>query len=350
MRRIFWGLVSGLLLLAAAGTFYQWQATRRDDARFPPPGDFFAVDGLRLHLDCRGKGSPVVVLEAGLTSASTGWLRVHDALAEQTRVCAYDRPGLDWSAPIARVAGAREVADRLRDLLEAGSASPPYLLVGMSAGGIYVREFFARFPGDVGGMVLVDSSHEEQGMRLPDPPGGVVLDPMTQVRACSLFQPLGVIRALGLMDSAVDQLWPIEMSAREAGPIKANANRSHNCQALYHEMLSFRSGLDSPFPPRSLGDLPLIVLSQGREPRAVPELGLSVEAARERRAVWDALQQELAALSTQSERRIAEKSGHLIHLEQPALVIESVTELVTRIRLAPARGPGEGGARSATSP
>ena len=62
------------------------------------------------------------------------------------------------------------------------------------------------------------------------------------------------------------------------------------------------------------------------------ELGLSLEDARARRATWDELQIELAALSTRGERRLALESGHVIQMEQPAIVIDAVSEMVDRVR------------------
>lgn len=116
------------------------------------------------------------------------------------------------------------------------------------------------------------------------------------------------------------------------GAIKSNANQSHACGALYYEMVSFDETLAQPRAPRSLGDLPLIVLSQGVEPSAVEELGVSLESARAQRAAWDKLQEELARLSTRGERRVAKQSGHLIQIEQPEIVIEAIRDMVVAQR------------------
>ncbi|MFP8879525.1 MAG: hypothetical protein VCE43_08785, partial [Myxococcota bacterium] len=92
--------------------------------------------------------------------------------------------------------------------------------------------------------------------------------------------------------------------------------------------LSFQSGLEDSSSPRSLGDLPLIVLSRGETPRAVLELGLTEEMARAQRTVWDELQDELTALSTDGERRIASRSGHTIQLQQPEIVIDAIVDMM----------------------
>jgi pimeloyl-ACP methyl ester carboxylesterase len=326
-------VVAGAFLLCwIVGACYQTFARSADRDAYPPPGVLVDVGGTRLHLDCRGEGLPVVILEAGLTAASTSWVLVHEAMAAQTRVCAYDRPGLDWSEPIEGTAGPAAIAQRLRGLLDAAGIAGPYVLVGMSAGGVYVREYFAQFPEGVVGMVLVDSSHEAQADRLEpiDNPGPI--DQETLLAICHVLQPFGWVRASGYLDSVIEERLPRDMPQEAASAMKANMNRSHGCRAIGLEIESFHSALADPREPRSLGDLPLLVLSQGKPPVASDELGLSLENARARRAVWDGLQMELAALSSRGERRVAADSGHVIQMDQPALVIEAVGDMVRGVR------------------
>lgn len=123
-----------------------------------------------------------MLLEAGRTTGSTSWALVQDEIASFTRVCAYDRPGIDWSEPIDGTAGPVDVAQRLHRLIEVAEVDGPWILVGMSAGGVYVREYFDAYPEGVVGMVLVDSSHEEQGLRLPSEGGSLL----------ALAQPLAI--------------------------------------------------------------------------------------------------------------------------------------------------------------
>ena len=79
------GSVGLLVALVLAGALFQWLGARADRRAHPAPGRFVDVDGLRLHVDCRGEGRPTVLLEAGLTSGSASWLLVHDAIARVTR-------------------------------------------------------------------------------------------------------------------------------------------------------------------------------------------------------------------------------------------------------------------------
>ena len=197
----------------------------------------------------------------------------------------------------------------------------------MSAGGIYVREYYKSDPEDIVGMVLVDSSHEHQVNRLPNIGRGDSFN--TMLTACRLLQPIGLIRAFGLLDQFVNQY---ELEEPTLNALLANMNQSLTCSSLHWESESFAGEVSDNVPPNSLGDLPLVVLSQGEEPKVIPEIGATLEQAIAQRKTWDELQLELVALSSNGERTVALESGHVIQFNQPKLVIEKEGELALRLR------------------
>jgi len=316
-----------LALSLVAGSIYQEYAQRTDRASYPPPGSLFTIDDLSLHLDCRGEGTPAVIIESGLMSGSSNWALVHDELSSLTRVCTYDRPGMDWSEPTDEPLTAATVADHLHQLLVAAGIEGDKILVGMSAGGVFVREYYHRYGDDIVGMVLVDSSHEQQGLRLPEIT--TALDMSTLLNLCSWLQPVGVVRALDLLQEPVLN---VHLPQAQLAVVRANAYQSHTCAAMLRESEGFEQEVTDPQPPASLGDLPLTVLSQGRIPEDDELEGFSREQVTRMRETWDQLQQELADLSTNSRRVIARRSGHLIHIEQPALVIAEISNMVKSLR------------------
>lgn len=121
------------------------------------------VGGYKLGAHCEGEGSPAVILDAGGGGNSGTWRRVQPGVAEFTRVCSYDRAGLANSEdrPDKNVDGGY-VADELSRMLTGLGLEPPYVLVGHSVGAIYTSLYAARHPDNVGGMVYVDPTTEDQ--------------------------------------------------------------------------------------------------------------------------------------------------------------------------------------------
>ena len=126
--------------------------------------------GREMYLECRGAGSPTVVLVAGLKASADDWsiagqsaAAVLPEVAKFTRVCAYDRPGTpvgekpSRSDPVEQPTTARDAVADLRALLSAAGEAGPYVLVGHSYGGLVVRLYASTYPEDVSGLVLVDA-------------------------------------------------------------------------------------------------------------------------------------------------------------------------------------------------
>jgi pimeloyl-ACP methyl ester carboxylesterase len=143
MRRLALGLTI-LTLLVATACSGEEHGSRVD------------IGGGSLFIDCRGTGSPTVILESGLTADTSWWDDVFDPIAETTRVCAYDRANNGRSDAVGLHSGDQSVSD-LEQLLAARQIRPPYVLVAWSFGGPIARLYGARHPKDVVGMVLVDT-------------------------------------------------------------------------------------------------------------------------------------------------------------------------------------------------
>jgi pimeloyl-ACP methyl ester carboxylesterase len=116
----------------------------------------FEANGRELFIDCIGQGSPTFVLEAGEGVPSDAMAGLKHALAERGTACSYDRAntGRSGSAPTPRTAA--EIAADLNALLSAASIPGPYVLVGHSAGGMFVQMYARTFPEDVAGVVAMN--------------------------------------------------------------------------------------------------------------------------------------------------------------------------------------------------
>jgi pimeloyl-ACP methyl ester carboxylesterase len=123
------------------------------------------VGGYELAWTCQGEGSPTIIAEAGYDSAGTStYFDFMGQMSTISRVCTYDRAGTGTSDH--RPAGLRVTslseAKELHALLEGAEIAPPYVVVAHSYGGFIARLFAAAYASEVAGLVLIDSSHEDE--------------------------------------------------------------------------------------------------------------------------------------------------------------------------------------------
>lgn len=195
-KALLW-LVVALLVLAVIGAIYQAIGTEIYRRIYPPPGELVDVGGYSLHINCVGEGSPTVILEAGSGANSVDWANIQPEVANTTRVCAYDRAGTGWSEPGPEPRDLQQIAGELHTLLGNAGIGGPYVLVGHSFGGLYVRMYAEMYPKEVAGMVLVDSSHPDMWTRMPPEVAATLKPPAWQVHAMTFLARLGVTRLTG---------------------------------------------------------------------------------------------------------------------------------------------------------
>lgn len=315
LKWLFLGLLSLIILALGGGRIYQVVGESRDMGRYPAPGQLVVVDDHLMHIHCTGQGSPTVVFELGVGSASATWSDVQEQVSRFTRACAYDRPGLGYSEPTGKPLRARNVAERLRKLLQAASIEDDLVLVGWSAGGVYVREFHRHYPDRVSAMIFVDSSHEQQARRMPQSPGNGA-DPALKI--ARHMAPFGLVRMSGILDRQIEHG---AGSDKLKSRLKAIYNQSHTLESVWRESEAFELDINASEPPSTLGDLPLIVLTRGVD-----------DASQQERDAWSHLQHELTLLSSNGKQVIAIESGHHIYADQPELLLASIEELVGQVR------------------
>ena len=156
-----------VLGVSAVGALVEDLALLTDASPSAAPGTTYDVGGRRLHLDCQGVGGPTVVLSNGLGESAASWSRIIDQVAPTTRVCAFDRAGQGWSEAAADPRDGRESADDLHAVLARAGESGPFVLVGHSTGGTYAMTYATRYPEQVAGLVLLDSSSPYQLTAIP---------------------------------------------------------------------------------------------------------------------------------------------------------------------------------------
>lgn len=101
-------------------------------------------------------GIPPVIFENGLGQSIESWGSLLERVAEFAPVIAYDRPGIGESEPSQFEPSPTNVTTLLHNAIESIGVEPPFILVGFSLGGLYVRMFVSTYPEEIAGVVYID--------------------------------------------------------------------------------------------------------------------------------------------------------------------------------------------------
>ncbi|HEY6274672.1 MAG TPA: alpha/beta hydrolase [Terriglobales bacterium] len=332
---------------ALVGWTYEQVGRRRDRQLYPQIGHSIDIGGRSLNIYCSGIGSPTVVFEAGGNGGGFSWALVQPKVGEFTRACWYDRAGEGWSDPPSDARTSASVTNDLHELLKRANVTPPYVVVGASIGGEYVLVFTAKFPSEVAGMVLVDSSHPDQR----EPPSmkssfNLMSSFQRQVH-CTALPVMSRFGILRLMQRPRSGFRPPSLAPEHAAdvsqvfrnrPVTVAMALEQVCAATKNGKFVPESGTGNPDLENAvraaggLGNLPLIVLTAGQQGPGPPD---SVEAREvaEFHEVWvHQLQAQLASLSTRGRQIVVANSGHGINYEAPDAVINAVGDVVNEAR------------------
>jgi pimeloyl-ACP methyl ester carboxylesterase len=300
-KRALLGLFGVIVTTGAAGAAWQAWATRRDLAATPAPGRLVDVGGHRLHIWCLGNQSPTVILEGGLGGSTAAWGFVQPEVAAFTRVCAYDRAGLGYSDPGPRPRTARRIAGELDRLLGAAGVEGPVVIAGASIGGLFARFVASQHEARVAGLVLVDASHEDQPVEIPQ------IAPVMPWLA-----RLGAARAAGFSLGLPAQSLPPDMR----GFARATRFRTAGYEAAVSELTHLPETAAEVKAARRELAVPLVVVTAG--------LGSD--------AAWRDLQRDQVGLSSRGCQVVAELSGHAVPIGQPEVVVSAVRAVVDAVR------------------
>jgi pimeloyl-ACP methyl ester carboxylesterase len=287
-------------------------------------------DGRRLFLDCRGRGSPTVLLEGGYAASSQAWFKVQPVIARVTHVCSYDRAGYGRSdpGPFPRdgLAVARDLDEALRRAQERG----PFVVVGHSAGALYVRIFAdLRPPRDVVGMVLVDPSVEYQDERFSSRfgPGFGSVEPLRdRDERCLEAAEAGVLPS---STAELQGCTPQRPSGQGDNPDFTSSLRPASWRTRVSELdtLWIATSDEVARGRHSYGSMPLVVLTAGKTYAAT-----SRPLDRALQSFWTQLHQDLARRSRRGREETVPRASHLMMLDQPAAIVSAIEAVVNQAR------------------
>lgn len=252
------------------------------------PGGYVDVGGYRLYYETYGSGSTTVIFENGSGCELTDWKYVADEIAKTNKVILYDRAGLGRSDFGTCPRDAYQRVTEFDTLLTALNVNQPFVLVSHSIGCILSRYYQHLFPGNVLGMIQVDPGHESLLTSAGTAFAAVLRAVMI---ANSKNLPPGVsAEALGALDTWTE----VEAASLE-----------------------------------SVGNIPFTVIVSTQ----TQDWGVADEALNEiGNRAWRELQKELVGQSPQGKLVTAEGSGHMVHLEQPQLVIDEIKAVLAKTK------------------
>jgi pimeloyl-ACP methyl ester carboxylesterase len=219
----------------------------------------------------------VLATGRGLGTADA-WALVQKKVPSSIRTCSYDTIGAGHSDKVQESHSIDQVVSEMHDLFLAARLKQPYVLVGASAGGVLVRRYQEKYSNEVGGLVFVDSSHEEMEWR----------------------------------DAAIskqfDPDWNNPVSLRENGFLPDGQ------RLTWH------------------ADIPLIVLERTDLPPCSAFPDLNEQQCDAINAEWHNFQVDLAQRSKYGQLRPVAGSGHRMHQQKPEAIADAIRDVVEQSR------------------
>lgn len=327
MEVLIW-LVLFILTISAAwllSILYQRRVISRFSASFPAPGKLYRVEGAAIHLHCTGTGDVPVILEAGSGMWSLDWHEVHEALAESTMVCSYDRAGHGWSDFGKQPRSIEQLVSELHGVLAAAEIPKPFILVGASFGGAIIQLYEQQYPDDVAGMVLVDARPSSYLEAFKEVRPAAIDEHVSRQRLIAKLYELGLLALIAKLQGQPDFNEPpqdLRATYQDLGRLTKHAAAS-SYEAMADEISDHQMQKIS-----SVGDKPLTVIAHGKRTMFHGQLGLTDSEAQQLEDIWRKEQEALTSLSSSSEFLVGENSGHLICMEQPEIVVEAVRKML----------------------
>jgi len=281
----------------------------------------------RFHLHERGAGTPAVILEAGISATSLSWALVQNEAAKFARVIAYDRAGLGWSDQVRAPRTPVNLARELHQVLQAAAIAPPYILVAHSFGGLVIERFAIDHPDEVAGLILVDALCPAEFHPLTEHNRGRLNRAVTLSRRGAFLARAGIVRACLSLVLGGNRTLP---------KLAARISSGSGGQGLTSRLAGEIGKLPRDVWPMIAWhwSLPKSFESMGAYLSSIPESCASMSSARLPDVpviVISGANNTLGAgvgLPPGAKLITAEQSGHWVQLDQPAIIVDAIREML----------------------
>lgn len=322
-NRILGALTLACVVILGAGAIFNALSLRHYREISGVPGTLYDVGGYSMHLYCSGQGLPTIVLDSGLGDDFTIWAKVQPELSKVTRVCSYDRAGFGWSQSRPGMRDANTISAELHQLGAVAAVPRPFILMGHSIAGLYLRSYAEHYQTDLAGLVLVDGATPLQDDRVPRELVKIQDRQRAEMPWQKLLMTLGWYRVEGKCTEIRPgfenyTLW-----------IKADSCVPSQLSAIEGELDAERTSGEETLHAGPFGSLPILIFS--RDPKELAR-NWPLQVSKDNSFAWNQMQEEAKDLSRQSYRIIAKGSGHYVQIDRADLVVKEVAAFAVRLR------------------
>jgi len=314
ISKILIGFAILILSIIIIGFAYEHISRYRLNDRYHPDGSFAELENHKLHYIKKGSGGPTVIFESGLDPGGhLPWFKIQDEISKFTTTISYDRAGVLWSERGDNPKTGDAMSKELYDLLIKSDCPKPYIVVGHSLAGLFLRSFIEDHKSDISGIVFVDVSHPEQNIRRPK-----------NLESLSKFQSSSLIRfanSTGLLRLFYRNTYP-NTSKEDSINLIVHTLFYKGISTFIEEQNSLGNLLEESKPRYSFDSIPLRIITGTSINKY-----LEIKDPKLRNEFMDykfSLQKDLLNESKNSSLICATKSGHYIQLEQPEIVISTI--------------------------
>lgn len=303
-----------LLGLLVIGFIYEQIAEYIDTKTVKPPGQMIEVNGHKIHLYCtreKQDGKPTIVMIPGSGSQYFTFYKIQPVLSQQTQVCSYDPPGFGFSEGASDGRTAEEVSAELKELLVKANIEGPYLVVAYSLGGVYAQVFAKENIGQVTGMLLIDTTCEEQAY-IKDPPAPWFVKAINSTLMSSFY--VGLPRLA--MTLAPEALGIHKDNLKIERALVAKPFKETNKISILDGALN---SLEQEKLARNFGNLPIIIMTADQSKQQAMDMW-GPEIAN--------CHQNMTGFSANTKLVEVTNSSHFIQDDQPKAVIDEINKLL----------------------
>lgn len=312
--------IVGLLLIGISYEQYsRWKLERSAFA-----GErFLRIGDGNIHYVQKGKGAPTVVFASGMGSNSTIWKEIQDTVSTHALTISYDRSGLFLSDQKKGAITNHSVSAELEEILRETNCPKPYLLVLHSMAGIYLRPFIQHHKADIAGIILMESAHPDQLKRsskaflaaLKPPPLFLV----KTLTATGLYR---TVFSFNRINPEIPITHPIHQNERDFF--------YRSVQTLFSELDQDEANFNDAKQYGNFENIPLTVITGTSNIRTDSFKDKQIKT--EYMKLVDSLHRDFLKLSSQSKLVQANRSGHVVQVSQPGLIVREIIGMLKAIR------------------